>query len=295
MSTLDVLLVLRACIEHYPPSLNQANILAASGLRVGVIDLSSAATSNSALNPDIQRWQVHWLWDCKTEKPLPLLQRWNNGLNFRRRVQETIRTTRPKVVIGYDITGCAHLHPGRKAYRSIFHFHELPEKEKNMGLGTTLARLISIHASRKADLVVFPDYHRAVEFQRVAGLAVLPKVVMNCPVKLVTVPVSPLSDYLRWRKGRSLLSRQCGLEQSFGGAAHSMRYWPANARWVIIGASSESVRSRIMAAADLWGWPAGFLFGSKAAQGGFGSGGGRDAGAVIDQVVIFGRRAQQAF
>jgi glycosyltransferase involved in cell wall biosynthesis len=254
MSIVDVLLVLRACVEHYPPTLNQANILVASGLRVGLIDLSCLASSNGDLNPDIQRWQVHRLWDSKTEKPLPLMQRWKNGIKFRRSCQETIRSTRPKVVIGYDISGCAHLRPGGEGYRTVFHFHELPERETGMRLGTILAHIISVRASRKADLVVFPDHHRAREFQRLAGLAVPPKVAMNCPVKLAKVPVSPLSNYLSLSEGPVVCYLgSVGTDQGLVSAASSMRYWPANARWAIIGAASDAVRSLIMKAAQAAG------------------------------------------
>ena len=249
-----MLLIQRACLEHYPPTLNQANLLAAFGLRVGVIDLSSAAVSNSPLNPAIQRWQVHQVWDSKTEKPVPLLRRWKNGLKFRRSVQKIIRSTRPKVVIGYDTTGCVHLHPGGKTYRTVFHFHELSEKEKGMGLGSRLAFQSSIKSSRKADLVVFSDQHRADEFQRLAGLPVPPKVVMNCPVTLATVPASPLSNHLSLTEGPVVCYLgSVGLDKGVVEVAGSMRYWPTNARWVIIGASSDAVRSAILAAADAAG------------------------------------------
>jgi glycosyltransferase involved in cell wall biosynthesis len=268
MLSIDVLLVLRAAIEHYPPTLNQANILAASSLRVGVIDLSSAVTLNSVLHPSIQRWQVHRLWDSKKEQPLPLIQRLRNGIKFRHCCQEVIRSTRPKVVIGYDTTGCVHLRPGTKTYRTIFHFHELSEKEKGMGLGSALALKLSFKASRKADLVVFPDAHRAKEFQQMAGLSVSPKVVMNCPVRQATVPASPLSNYLSLAAGPVVCYLgSVGINQGLMEAARSMRHWQANARFVLIGDHSESVRSQIMAAAESAGCGKRVLFlGQKAHQ-----------------------------
>lgn len=251
MSTLDVLLVLRACLEHYPPSLNQANILIASGLRVGVIDLAAAASSNSPLNPVVQRWQVHRLWDSKTEQRLPVLQRWQNGLKFRRFCQTTIRSTRPKVVIGYDTTGCVHLNPCGGKYRTIFHFHELSEPEKGMGLGSALALKLAFRSSRRADLVVFPDAHRAREFQRLARLPVPPAVVMNCPIKLPTLPTSPLATVLPPAEGPIVCYLgSVGINQGLVPAAASMSLWPANSRFVLIGAYSDSVRSQIMAAAE---------------------------------------------
>src|SRR5262249_41530608 len=98
---LDVLLVVRSCAEHYPPTVNQANLLADAGLRVGIIDLTANGTPES-LAPSIQRWRVHRMWNSKLEAPYPIWTRWTHWLRFFLCCKRILRNARPHVVIGYD-------------------------------------------------------------------------------------------------------------------------------------------------------------------------------------------------
>jgi len=249
---LDVLLVTRACAEHYPPTINQANLLAENGLRVGIIDLTADGTVD-ALDHGIRRWRVHRMWNSKAESPYRRRKRWTNWLRFYRTCRSTIRTTDPRVVIAYDTLGSVFVPPASDDYRAVYHFHELSGPEPQEGFGPRRARVKALHASRRADLIVFPDAHRAQLFQQRADLHEPPRVVMNCPRKMDTVPASPLRQRLA-EIGRSYGSVVCylgsiGADQGLPEAAGSMNRWPSDSLFVLIGAAAESMRARILAAA----------------------------------------------
>ncbi len=249
---LDALLVLRSCAEHYPPTVNQANLLAGAGLRVGVIDLSFAGSVN-ALTPDIQRWRVHPMWNSKLEPPYPVWRRWTNWLRFRQTCRRVIRTMRPGVVIGYDTLGSLFVPPALGRYRTIYHFHELSGPEAGEGFGPRRARLQAARNSRHADLVVFPDTQRARIFQTRVGLPTPPWIVMNCPRQMPTVPPSPLRQRLgeTGAAGGPLVCYlgSIGADQGLVEAARSLRHWPAEARLVLIGGAADSMKNLILAAA----------------------------------------------
>src|ERR1041384_4137245 len=150
---LDVLLVLRSCAEHYPPTINQANLLAEDGLRVGIIDLSADSAVN-ALASSISRWQVHRMWNSKREPPLPVWIRWKNWIQFLCTCQSVIRTTRPRVVMAYDTLGAIFVRPAPRRYQTIYHFHELTGRDPGESFGPRRARLKALSQSGRADLVV---------------------------------------------------------------------------------------------------------------------------------------------
>ncbi len=256
---LDVLLVIRSCAEHYPPTVNQASLLAEAGLRVGVIDLSADGAAD-ALRPSIRRWRVHRMWDSKREPPFPSWVRWTNWVRFFRSCQLVIRNSHPRVVIAYDTLGSIFVKPDPLRYRTVYHFHELTGPKPQESFGPRRARLKAAERSRHADLVVFSDAHRARIFQERAGLSALPKVVMNCPRRLEHVPFSPLRQQLALNSQLSTLNLQrstqlvcylgsVGADQGLVEAAASMKHWPTDARLVLIGPASHTVKGRILQAA----------------------------------------------
>jgi glycosyltransferase involved in cell wall biosynthesis len=237
----------------YPPTLNQANLLARRGLRVGLIDLSSDSLPDTALDSSIKHWMVHRAWNSKTEKLPARLRRFWNWLRFFQACKLAIRDCSPKVVIGYDTHGCVFVKPGRTTHRIVYHFHELPEPEPSMGSGPRHALSRVVQYSRHADLVVFSDEMRAVEYQRETCLPAVPKVVMNCPVRMDKVPASSLCQELaaQGMTGRRVVCYlgSVGVNQGLFGAARSMRHWPLDAIFVLVGAYSEEVRERILCSA----------------------------------------------
>jgi glycosyltransferase involved in cell wall biosynthesis len=248
----DVLLVIRSCAEHYPPTVNQANLLAEAGLRVGLIDLTFDGTPE-ALAGSIRRHRVHRMWNSKLEAPYALWKRWVNWLRFHRACQAVIRQGRPRVVIAYDTLGSLFVPPTPGRYRTVYHFHELTGPEAGEGFGPRRARLKAARSSQHVDLVVFPDADRARIFQMRAGLRLPPRVVMNCPRRMATVPASPLRQRIA-EFGPSAGAIVCylgsiGADQGLPEAARSMRHWPSNSIFVLVGGASESMRKRILEAA----------------------------------------------
>ena len=251
MKTLDVLTILRAPLERYPPSVNQVSLLARAGLQVGVVDLSGDAPAPE-LHPSIRRWRVHRSWNSKAEPPPPFLRRWVNWLKFAHASRSVIRGCRPRVVIAYDTLASVFVRPRPARYRTVYHFHELPEAEPAMGLGPRLALRGALRRSRHADLVVFPDRGRAEEYQRTAGLVAMPAVVMNCPARMESVPESPLSAELAQR---GFLDRRVvcfvgsiGPDKGIQEAASSMQRWPDDSLLVLVGECSEATKRTILAA-----------------------------------------------
>lgn len=252
MSSLDVLLVMRACTEQYPPTLNQGNLLASYGLPVGLLDLSHSAVS-STVNPVVRRWQPDSVWNSKTEPPRSFVTRCRNFLRFQQAYRRIISEESPKAVLAYDILGAAIVPPRQRAYRTIYHFHELPEREPGMRVGTRLSLAKARRRSRDADLIVFSDANRAACYKETAQLRTQPFVVMNCPMRVDTVPVSPLRALLQ---ERGLADRKVvcyvgsiGLDKGIIEAVSSMRHWPEQSLLVLVGACSETVKERIFGAA----------------------------------------------
>jgi glycosyltransferase involved in cell wall biosynthesis len=243
---------MRACAENYPPTVNQANLLAESGFRVGMVDLSTDGVV-SALSPSIRRWRVQRMWNSKLEPSPPLPRRLSNWWNFWYETRTVIRTVQPKVVVAYDTLAGVFVKPQPRRFTSLYHFHELPEADPKEGISSKWARNKTAAFSRQGGLVVFSDAGRARIYQSQAGLRDSPKVVMNCPRRMAQVPASPLRQELAaagWAAGRAVCYLgSIGVDQGLLPAARSMRHWPENAVFVLIGDSSADVREQILKAA----------------------------------------------
>ncbi|HUM35305.1 MAG TPA: glycosyltransferase [Anaerolineae bacterium] len=252
MSSLDVLLVIRACAEHYPPTVNQANLMAQAGLRVGIVDLRAEGTP-AALHLSVRRHRVHRMWNSKLERPYSARKRWFHWFGFFRACRRLRRKCQPRVIVAYDTFACVFVPPAPRRYRTVYHFHELPEPDPNEGPGPRKARAKAASLSRRADLVVFPDASRARLYQQTACLPTSPAVVMNCPVRLQVIPESPLRAMLQERGlgDRRVVgyTGSVGINQGLTQAAQSMRYWPADSLFVLVGPYSQAVQDSILAAA----------------------------------------------
>lgn len=130
MERLDVLAVIRAPLEQYPPSTNQVALLAEHGLAVGVADLSHQDYRSFNFNGqhEVQRFQSGRHVQLHNEKVPNLFVRLLRAWSFRRCVNQIIKRCRPKVVIAYDpnaIWAVAPLCEQTEPPRLIWHFHEL--------------------------------------------------------------------------------------------------------------------------------------------------------------------------
>ncbi len=103
------------------------------------------------------------------------------------------------MVLAYDTLACIFTKPQPKLYRTVYHFHELPDPERGEGIGPRIGRNRAARFSRQADLVTFSDVERARLYAEESGLREVPKVVMNCPRRMETPPISPLRQVLAER------------------------------------------------------------------------------------------------
>lgn len=147
----------------------------------------------------------------------------------------------------------------------IVHLHETPDKllyaasiTSKLAIRYMLARL------NEADLVILPDENRAAFTMEVAGLTRRPVVVMNCPPILEQPPTSKLLPWLVQR-GVSVsrivhFQGAIGAERGLSKVIASMRYWPADAVFVIVGDGSSVVKQQLLELAAQEGMSSRVLF-----------------------------------
>ena len=250
---LDVLLILRANIDLYPPSRNQAELLVRRGLRVGVIDLSFPPWPGTELSSDVLRWQPHTQWDSKREAPRSLRTRLREFRRFRASCRTVIRNHKPSVVVGYDFVGCLHAPPRPQRYATVYHFHELFDANANHGWGSHLAYRKVCQRVALSDRLTISDEHRGRLLQEELGLPRAPHVIMNCPMKIANVPRSDLRKKLEGmgRKPKHVVVYvgSIGVNQGLFETAASMAQWPKATDFVLIGNVSHDVKDRIQKAA----------------------------------------------
>jgi hypothetical protein len=101
---LDVLSVIRAPLEQYPPSVNQVALLAEGGLRVGVVEAFHADYREVRFNgvhPVVRIRAGQHVQSHKEKLPGAFVRAWR-ALLFQQRTRRAIRSFQPKVVIAYD-------------------------------------------------------------------------------------------------------------------------------------------------------------------------------------------------
>jgi glycosyltransferase involved in cell wall biosynthesis len=215
---------------------------------VGILDLSQAGVI-PAVDPVVRRWRSHSAWNPKLEAPRSLFRRCADFWSFLRACRRIIDRERPKVILAYDIHGCAFVSPSRAAYQTVYHFHEFSEVEPDMSIGSRWALRKAHRQSPNADLVVCADAIRAALFQKEARLSAMPLVVMNCTRRMEQVPSSPLRQQLAemgWSAGLVVCYLgSVGRNQGLVASAQSMRYWPPDSVFVLVGPCSRSLEETI--------------------------------------------------
>ena len=233
-----ILQVIRPPVEHYPPSINQSNILKESGFRVSLVQESrlSGPAVDVGLSSGIERFFVSTGNTCAF-----LIQRILRVLQFRRGVRQLVRKLRPDIVLAYDAEAAFAV--GDTAARSIaplvWHFHEVPEDQRK-GWTVKFANRYVWRNAKKANLIVFPDPGRADVFVRDAGVeSATVSIVANCP-RSVTVPPGPtlrqvLANRISPGAGVVLYHGQIGPDHALETAVRSMPKWPPDAVFVAKG------------------------------------------------------------
>ncbi len=254
------LLAQRACVEGYPPTLNQAAILSETA-RVVVLDALTEVENTLLLTPpSVRRVRI---WRKQAQAPVQVLVRalgLAHRLNWLRRFYSEFARqlrARPTAAIAYDPEAAFWLLLGRRRGRTlrIVHLHEMTVPEDvaaspvaRLGLASTLKNL------HRADLVVMPDRHRAEYVREAAGLKKTPLVVMNCPRLLSELPASLLMPFLR---ARGISTNHIVHYQGAVGPGHyfesiilSMRWWPLDSVFTIVGAVESEYRQQLSQVAE---------------------------------------------
>ena len=259
VDSLNVLAVIRAPLEQYPPSVNQVALLAEAGLRVGVVDCHHA--DFVPFEPrglgTVQRFrpcrhtQLH-----KEELPYLAVRLWRN-LAFAWTVFRIVRQRKPSVVIAFDPNAMVAVGPiwkrGQRP-KVVWHFHELCSRVGNSG-GWLSRRGVDFacQQAERADMLTCPDEGRANVFFHEAGLRMRPRVIMNCPRKMLRCPDprlgAKLIEYGLGGRPAVYFHGWIGPSRCLEAVIQSMRWWPTEAVFVAVGPVAENYRRSLSALA----------------------------------------------
>lgn len=255
--SVDVLAVIYAPLEKYPPSVNQVALLAESGLQVVVID---------CFHPNVRRLEfsgdnpvVRISGSRYTEQFREPLR--NRGIRllrlcqFKYRLNRLIKQLLPKVIIAYDtyafylVGNLSDIYPRP---RLVWHFHELPGFVSQTKLGGMVGRaekFIRIQA-HSTDMWIVPDYDRAEHLSQLIPPPHDHFIAMNCPRRLELLPRGKLKQRLRdiSFKPQKIVLFQGAIEQNrcIETIIRSLHVWPLCAGLVLLGPVESSYKSRLL-------------------------------------------------
>jgi glycosyltransferase involved in cell wall biosynthesis len=244
-----ILLAERACAEKYPPLLHQAAILSRLG-QVTVLDaLGRQDDPGVQTGPQVERIRVHAA-DNMMSGPALANARW--ALRYAREFRGQLAQS-PRVIVAYEPDAAALLlweRAGSSRAMRIVHLHEIPDKRLySESIVSRLAIRYMLTAIKKADLIIVPDEDRAQYTKVTANLKQLPTVVMNCPPVLEHLPPSKLLPWLSERGVNATrivhFQGSIGPERGLKRVIASMRYWPADAIFVIVGDGSAVLQQEL--------------------------------------------------
>ncbi len=252
--SVDVLAVIRAPLEQYPPSVHQVALLAEAGLRVAVVDTFHRRNTEISFTPgtSVQRIRTarHTVSHIEQFPSFPI--RYWRAAQFGWKTFRALKSLRPKVVIAYDAQGCHAV--GRVMLRRdwpqmVCHIHDFPGTD-DYGIGTWLANSYYLKFAREAHLVVVPDRGRAGVLMEQARLSCPPAVVMNCPRLLREIPRSTMSAHLGkvFNSDTRIVFFQGWINEGKGleTAVRSMKHWPANSIFVLLGPARPEYREKLL-------------------------------------------------
>lgn len=236
---LDVLLVQRADASNYPPTINQANILASHGLRVGLLDGCRLSHTLSALSHNVELHR-------------PFCQYQNGGnILFVKALRQILQDNEPAVCVAFDVAATTALGLIPFKGKKIFHYHEYPGNYfGSVSLHFRIQNWLSIYLSKMCDLIVMPDSHRSSAYYVEHCTHNLPLVVRNCPMRLdKDLQSGRLKKLL---KQRGILYKWIVIYQgSVSSDAYSdeiiasMSFWPDETVMIFIGPITTEERKKI--------------------------------------------------
>jgi len=244
-----ILLAERACAERHPPLLHQAAILQQLG-HVALLDAPGRRDDAGVQTElSVERIRVSASDNSTTGRALANAS-W--AIRFASELRRQMALS-PSVAVAYEPDAAALLLRERRQIARtmrIVHLHEIPDKllysdsiVSRIAIRYMLARL------NEADLVILPDEDRAAYTIKTAKLERPPVVVMNCPRLLKRLPASKL---LPWLSERGVTANRIvhfqgaiGTERGLEKVVASMRYWPSDAVFVIVGDGSPALETEL--------------------------------------------------
>ena len=239
-----IVMVQRADVDRYPPVLHQMRELSELS---GVTVVDRASDGLSGLDVGIAKVKRVRISLGKTPNPLRNIAE----LSALSRALDRELDAGSSVAIGYDPDAAALLlrsAHGGAALKRIVHLHELPDLSTAGRITRRSIRYLIKHL-RRADLVVVPDRERARILADSYSLSQVPTVVMNCPMTLPKIPDSRLMPLLH---ERGLDDKRVVHYQGSVGPDHyldqivlSMRTWPTDAIFVIVGGGADQFTAHL--------------------------------------------------
>jgi glycosyltransferase involved in cell wall biosynthesis len=242
-----ILLLSRPAVEGFPPTLNQAAILAERGFRVSVADEALPETWRpDELPATVERHSLGTR--CPGTGPL---RRFLKPFLFRQNARRLTRRLQPDVVIAYAPDAAHPLGglPRRLGALLLWHMHELPEALAGWSFTARASRYV-LRQARLPDLLTIPDRGRADELARRAGIDPASiGLVQNCPRPVRQVPPPSLRDLLKGRvpeQARIVLYHGAvGPDHGLELAVRSMPQWPKEAVFVMKGRVRHVFQERV--------------------------------------------------
>jgi len=257
-----ILQILRPPIEHYPPSINQSNILLENGFRVSAVQEFKLPGNGIDVGLD-SRVERHFINTGAAPTSLP--GRVCRVLKYRRAVRQLVTRLRPDIVIAYDAEAAWAIasHARRCQARLVWHFHEIPENQPHAWTLNHSNRYVWRNA-HNPDLIIFPDPGRAAVFARDAKIDPSEiQIVANCPRPVLLQPQPTLREYLADslppQASIVLYHGAVGTDHGLEIAIRSMPQWPTDAFFVVKGRVRSDYAMHLHALAKSVGVAAQFI------------------------------------
>lgn len=250
----DVVAIIRAPLENYPPSLNQVQLICEAGHQVTVVDVSPEEPES------VGRWNHENLRRIRLS-PLKrrgrLSSRITSALKFRLSVAKAIVFENPSVIICYDpyaihaAKGLVRTYPDQLL---IWHFHEVFDAKRTTGFLNRRSIAYSLKNAAIADLLIFPDASRAAVFPGNAELSQKVRIVNNCPRILKSLPENRLLDEVRKRslpEGARFVVFQgwIGPSRCIDKVIRGIPKWPSDSYLALIGPIRPEYQKELLALA----------------------------------------------
>ena len=239
-------------MSRYPSSVFQAALLQEHGFQVVVCDISDGGYGAFTLPKGVERRIVQENNLFKSDHSPFWLQRVLDRRSFQKGLGATIDALSPDLVISYDPHAFATMirlstRQRRRNFLHVWHCHEAPMVFDDMGWGTRRDYLLAKERTEMADLVIVPDRDRLANLFGGFNFPRRPFVVMNCPRHLRKLPNAEAPQALESNANfpRVLYIGSVGEGHGLEVAIESMRFWPPDAYFVIVGPVTDAYRRKL--------------------------------------------------